>query len=549
AIHNTAGAAAIEKLGLKRAIVARELSVDEIRRIQKGTSIELELFIHGALCYCFSGLCLASSYLGGLSGNRGRCTQVCRRRFSNRSQSGFFFSPRDFSALDYIGELTDMNIASFKIEGRMRSAEYVYTVVSAFRKILDTPDQIQQAREMLRLDFGREKTSFFLQGRQSGDVLTADKPSGTGLFLGTVTGCSDTDVVIDTDEQLFIGDRIRIHGQAGFEGKAARIQAVLSTTGSAAKVSLTDTLPAERGDLVYLVSRKQNRSSSWNQKKVPVSPARFSKQPRVNIGLLKKYEKNRFPSHRKTESLVVRIDDTGWLYTLHKDDYHSVQFAATLTDGQKLIHNKHLLNRWRSALSVVLPPFISEYDMTKWQKLLKQFSSAGIRRGVASQFGQKQLFPPGWEVTADYTVWTTNRFSQYVLGEAGYQGFSYSPEDDFVNVRACAHSAGMVTVFGYIPLFVSRIRPAIEPGSQLLDPRREAFFVARRGELFYLLGKKPVGLTHRRTLLLRAGISIWLIDLSFMPPHKKMIKSILQSCNTAGKIPDTTVFNHKAGLK
>ena len=97
AVHNSAGVRAAKSLGLRRAVLSRELTLEEIRSIQKQAAIELEVFVHGALCYSISGLCLASSFLGGSSGNRGRCTQVCRRKFSTEPGKGrYFFSPNDF---------------------------------------------------------------------------------------------------------------------------------------------------------------------------------------------------------------------------------------------------------------------------------------------------------------------------------------------------------------------------------------------------------------------------------------------------------------------
>ena len=129
AVHNAAGVAAAGALGLKRVILARELSLDELRSVRAAADIELEVFIHGALCYAVSGLCLASSFLGGASGNRGRCTQVCRRKFAGASGAGHFFSPRDLCAADHIPALRKLGIAGFKIEGRMKNGAYVYTVV------------------------------------------------------------------------------------------------------------------------------------------------------------------------------------------------------------------------------------------------------------------------------------------------------------------------------------------------------------------------------------------------------------------------------------
>ncbi|MBU2646440.1 U32 family peptidase, partial [bacterium] len=118
-IHNRMGLDAMGQLGIKRAVLSRELSFAEVERLQQDTPVELEVFIHGALCYAISGLCLASSFIGGWSGNRGRCTQVCRRKFSSQQDEGYAFSPGDLWAVDHIADFSRIGISSLKIEGRM----------------------------------------------------------------------------------------------------------------------------------------------------------------------------------------------------------------------------------------------------------------------------------------------------------------------------------------------------------------------------------------------------------------------------------------------
>ncbi|MDP2104864.1 MAG: peptidase U32 family protein, partial [Desulfobulbaceae bacterium] len=136
-IHNAAGVKMLERMGFSRAVLARELSLTEISAIRGQTSMELEHFVHGALCYSISGHCLFSSYTSGNSGNRGRCGQPCRRRYSAQGKTGFYFSTSDLSAIALAPKLATAGVMSFKIEGRMKNAEYVSTVVTAYRKVLD----------------------------------------------------------------------------------------------------------------------------------------------------------------------------------------------------------------------------------------------------------------------------------------------------------------------------------------------------------------------------------------------------------------------------
>ena len=121
AIHNLAGAKQLAALGFKRVVLARELSLKSIEHISKNCGIETETFIHGALCYSYSGLCLFSSHLLGRSGNRGRCAYCCRQPFESGGETTLPFSMKDFSAAAHLPELISAGVASLKIEGRMKS--------------------------------------------------------------------------------------------------------------------------------------------------------------------------------------------------------------------------------------------------------------------------------------------------------------------------------------------------------------------------------------------------------------------------------------------
>jgi putative protease len=170
-IAGARGANALSRYGFSRVVLARELSLAELRDCRANTNMELEVFIHGALCISASGLCLFSSYLGGKSANRGMCTQACRRYYHRDDEGGYYFSPADLQLLERVPDIANAGVSSFKIEGRMKSAEYVGTVVSAYRLVLDAlaadegeeevREKIQQGLGILRNDFARTKTRFY----------------------------------------------------------------------------------------------------------------------------------------------------------------------------------------------------------------------------------------------------------------------------------------------------------------------------------------------------------------------------------------------------
>jgi putative protease len=185
-IAGARGANALSRYGFSRVVLARELSLDELRDCRAGTTMELEVFVHGALCVSASGICLFSSYLGGKSANRGSCTQACRRYYQRDSGGGYYFSPHDLQLVRQIPRLAEIGINALKIEGRMKSADYVGTVVSAYRLVLDALAEgsgegrisaaLDAAEAILRNDFARSKTEFYaVRGSAAAGQTTADQ--------------------------------------------------------------------------------------------------------------------------------------------------------------------------------------------------------------------------------------------------------------------------------------------------------------------------------------------------------------------------------------
>ena len=195
-VHNSAGVEQLQDMGFRRVVLARELTLEELADIAASTTLELEVFIHGALCYSYSGLCLASSFYGGRSSVRGRCVQPCRRLYRSGKDQGYFFSPNDLSAIDLIPRLRQLRLAAFKIEGRMKPASYVAAVVRAYRLVLDSPPgdetkAIAEARRFLKEAYGRKPTQGFLSADHLGDIITPHRSGASGRIAAKVEWLRD----------------------------------------------------------------------------------------------------------------------------------------------------------------------------------------------------------------------------------------------------------------------------------------------------------------------------------------------------------------------
>lgn len=186
-----------EELGLSRVVLARELSLDKIKEIRENSNIELECFIHGALCVSYSGQCYLSEFIGGRSANRGECAQPCRKKYSLVDDSGnvlvkdrHLLCLKDFNASRYIKEMVDIGVNSYKIEGRLKDINYVKTVVLSYRTLLDKYSQKISSGEVitdfvpdLNKIFTRGYTNYFLKEREK--CYNFDAPKGA--FVGIVT--------------------------------------------------------------------------------------------------------------------------------------------------------------------------------------------------------------------------------------------------------------------------------------------------------------------------------------------------------------------------
>lgn len=226
-VHNPEGVLYLEKQGVKRVVLAREMGIHEIQKAkQAATSIEIEVFVHGALCYCYSGQCLFSSMVGGRSGNRGKCAQPCRLPYelysgktrirTSEGKGKYLLSPADLCLIDYLPELKSMGVDSLKIEGRMKRAEYVAVVTRAYREVMDTLGTEpayrpgRNLKERLLKIFNRNFTSgYFIFDRQK--FLSSTKPGNQGIDVGYVLSQDRNNKTrIKISDTVNIGDGLEI---------------------------------------------------------------------------------------------------------------------------------------------------------------------------------------------------------------------------------------------------------------------------------------------------------------------------------------------------
>ena len=265
-VYNLEGVKLLQALGFKRVVLARELSLQEIRHITQNTPLEIEIFIHGALCISYSGQCLMSSMLGGRSGNRGKCAQPCRLPYELVSDGkiagnkGYLMSPKDISSIELIDKVVGSGVRSLKIEGRMKTPEYVATVVRLYRKYIDKFYSGDQREASIKVQAGDLKelsqifnrggfSTGYLEGKQGSDMMSYRKPKNWGVPLGEVLSADHKTgtVTVKLSDAVSIGDGVEVWN--GEEENPGNIVTAIHKDGKSVK-------SAGNGDIATLGSIK-----------------------------------------------------------------------------------------------------------------------------------------------------------------------------------------------------------------------------------------------------------------------------------------------------
>ena len=244
-VHNLDGVLKLQEMGFSRVVLSRELSLQEIEHICKNSNVEIEVFVHGALCISYSGQCLFSSMIGGRSGNRGQCAQPCRLPYelissdtditssklkSQKDSSfhtidkGYLLSPKDLCGLDYLPELIKAGVSCLKIEGRMKTPEYVATVTRIYRKYLDMAlnskfdkqtDISTDKHDLLQVFNRGGFSNGHLPSSPNKDLIFKEKSNNMGIFLGRISNFNSNKghITFTTADTLAVGDKIGIENK------------------------------------------------------------------------------------------------------------------------------------------------------------------------------------------------------------------------------------------------------------------------------------------------------------------------------------------------
>jgi putative protease len=600
-IAGARGCNALSRYGVSRVVLARELSLEELRSVRADTNVELEIFVHGALCVSVSGLCLFSSYLGGKSANRGMCTQACRRRYrkgnpgedASSEEGGYFFSPADLQLLEHLPEIAGAGINALKIEGRMKSADYVGAVVSAYRLVLDAINEgndeeirrsIVEGQHILQGDFARSKTSYLFNTAKTDRTLNWLNPSqdgGTGISLGVIhqvrgKGDERRGFVSNTGLMPSVGDSIRLHRADDSERVSHKLQYAASSKedgpsdeGAPSNEGVWLSIPDGfgKGDRVYLI---QTKIMSKRHKPVIASNAKTGARgpghekapfPAISLASTKRSNKSAFFS----DGLYVAVSRISDLYIVQSIRPTRVMLSLNrktikyLLDEDTPHFSKKPLPFKPADIMLVLDPFFPQSAAEELVESIYALIDKGYRQFVVNNMGHFSLFRDvraDVQLVAGSWLYTFNAWALSYIVSLGVEGIIPPLENNRQNMERTIgtdsrqlRSLFFIPVFAWPPLF--RIRSdlgALYDFKTFSDNRDEPFSLICESDGSLVIPAQPFSIIDKIPFLQEAGFRRFVIDLSGPPLKKTDYKDLMRAVDNGTPLPRISRFNWKNGF-
>lgn len=602
----------LSRAGVSRVVLSRELGLEEIRAVKAATSCELEVFVHGALCVSESGLCLFSSYLGGKSANRGMCAQACRRLYSAESENGngvregYFFSPHDLQLVDKIPDLIQAGIHSFKIEGRMKSAEYVGTVVAAYRYMIDNWEKDRKAaretaRRILANDFARAKTRYWYDSPKADNVLNPDQPGGTGIYLGSITRTKSGSDSATGEKTVFAtlggdryapeeGDSIRLHKKNDETRESWKIKNV-KTEGGRRWIDIPSGFST--GDEVYLLQTK-NMSKRYPHV-LPHSLAKYRRQPGDEKLPPLEAPRPAAPDEAKKNGRTQRAAKTArepfpegvYVQVSSPQDFYqsllckpiriiielnetTAPFLLAGADSSGTGTTQNTLPISKRECIISLDPFLPQekeaeteatlFDLVEagyTNFILNNLAHIGIMRAIAHTNKQKRDLPAKAKtepsLAAGPYLYSFNSRSVAWLQSQGIDTFVSPYENSRKNLEAVFSKQErknvIIPVFAYPALFRMRFElPEEYDFKWFYNKREEVFRAVSSPHGSVVVPDTPYSIADKKSLLARLGFSRLLFDFSNALSSRKEFRVVLNSYQKELPLQNLSRFNWKDGF-
>ncbi|MGE4293292.1 MAG: U32 family peptidase [Desulfovibrio sp.] len=508
-LSHPAGLRIARELGADRVVIPRELSLDEARTMAEACpeDLDLEIFVHGALCYSVSGRCWWSSYMGGKSGLRGRCVQPCRRlyRHEKSDQGRRAFSCMDLSLDILTKPLLDLpKINAWKIEGRKKGPHYVYYTVKAYRLLRDRPKDAQAKKDALSLleqALGRPGTHSAFLPQRAFTPVQPDKDTGSGLFVGPVKTLNRRPY-LNPRMDLLPGDLLRV----GYEDETGH--RVLPVRKRVPKGGRLDLPPgrgpaASAGMRVFLIDRREPGLISELRRLEKALAA----QPEIAAPEASSFMPRPLPPAKPEKTRQISL--------MRNPPKGRIQDMTGFWLEQRLLET--LPRALHRQVWWWLPPVIWPNEEERWAGMVQSALNLGAQTLVLNAPWQAGLVPKGAaRLVAGPFCNISNGYAVQALAELGFSGAFVSPElskDEFLRLPAESPLPLGVVLKGLWPLGISRVLgEGVKIGEAYNSPKGETCWVKPLGQNYWIYPNWELDLSAEARMLERAGYA-WLLTI------------------------------------
>ncbi len=519
---------AAQKAGANRVILPRELSIDELKIMDaaRPEGLGFEFFVHGALCYCVSGRCWWSSYMGGKSGLRGRCVQPCRRMYAQKGKQGRFFSCLDLS-LDVLVKtlMTLPGVVSWKIEGRKKGPHYVYYATTAYRLLRDEgddPKMRKEALEILDMALGRPVTRARFLPQKDVNPTAADGQTSSGLLCGKISRDKDGRFILKPRFELIARDYLRI----GVEDESWHATMPVSRAvpkGGTLTLNLPRHKTPKTGTPVFLIDRREPELTGllqeWDRrlqaaKARPDAEVAFAwkggpaAKPARPLDIVLR---GSLPKGRDGKSGIKPGTVQGlWLSPRALESVSRTLFAR--------------ISWW-------LPPVVWPDEEEAWQRMIHAALRDGARHFVCNEPWQTTFFSPEDKavLTAGPFCNTSNVAALSVLRDMGFEAAFVSPELGGGEILALPRQSPLplgIVLSGYWPMGITRHSVApLKPEEPFQSPKGEEFWTRRYGQNNWIYPAWPLDITAQRPALEKAGYAMFATFAEWAPQNVEKKRS------------------------
>lgn len=509
------GLQTLGQLGFKKIVLPREFTIDEIKQMAQNLpgGMELESFIHGALCYSISGRCYWSSWFGGKSSLRGRCVQPCRRIYEQKGDKKRHFSCMDFSADILVKILKQIpEITAWKIEGRKKSPHYVYYTVKAYKLLRDEPEKKKEALSYLDYAMGRDFSHYNLLSQRVMNPLDHASETGSGLFAGRIQNPAAPFFI--TREVLLPSDLLRI----GFEDDLFHdIQKVTRAVPKKGKFYLSkqSKFKIKKGTPVYIIDRRGSELAA------AIKPLddELGRMEKIKIRPVEDTVKAVAPRRPgKFKNRILDITLSRGRLRQRNDPSDAETGVWISTQGYSLASSaKNWL--W---LDPVLFPGEEQICCDYIAKAVKK----GAKNFVVNAVWQLALFksPKQLNIWAGPFCNITNSLTVNLLKQQGFSGAIVSPELDQETFCSLPQNSNLplgVVIYGNWPLGISRIiSNDLETNQAFTSPKGEIAWISKHNSNYFVFPNWYLDLTSKKEQLIKSGFSV------FVHIHESVPRSI-----------------------